>query len=687
MSDLLFKISAVIHILIVITTYVPKKKRKTLAYYIFNALIIIATTSLLLDLGSVYFGVYHPEHTETVIISKATLCSLMLWMVTFVMYIRVVTSSNLADLNVKDKEQMKSFKHIFIKSIISVIIALIGITLIPLYLRTEGESLFMSGPCMIFYNICYASCIITWVSKIIMNRKNLTLVKVAPLIPSTIFAFASMMVQIVRPEHPVMSFAMSLIVMVTYHGIHNPDLAVIEELNEATKQANAANRAKSDFLSSMSHEIRTPLNAIVGFSQALGKKELPSQAQEEVKDILNASNSLLETINGILDISKLEANKIELVKTNYSTKHFIEEIKTISNNRLGNKTIELKFDIDENLPPVLYGDSNRLKQIIMNLLTNSIKYTNEGSVTAKVEALSNKEKCLLTISIIDTGVGMTEESLSQIFTKFQRFDIDKYTNIEGTGLGMAITKGLVTLMGGEIFVTSEYGKGTKFVVSIEQEVSSKTLNEIMDEAALHSVNPFDASGQRVLVVDDNRVNLKVAERFLDQYKLDLDFCISGRDCLDKINSGEKYDLILLDIMMPRMKGTEVIKELKMIPGFETPVVALTADVISDIGEKYTEAGFDAVITKPIVEEDLYNVLKKYIKENDGTVVLDPNREIMHASDVGKPKIKEETPGFSDLPDVNYLSEAMSLSSESIFPELPKLTQEPTQDKQQEMDKE
>ena len=276
---------------------------------------------------------------------------------------------------------------------------------------------------------------------------------------------------------------------------------------------------------------------------------------------------------------------------------------------------------------------------------------------------------------------MTEESLSQIFTKFQRFDIDKYTNIEGTGLGMAITKGLVTLMDGEIFVTSEYGKGTKFVVSLEQEVSSKTLNEIMDEAALHSINPFDASGQRVLVVDDNRVNLKVAERFLEQYKLDLDFCISGRDCL------EKYDLILLDIMMPRMKGTEVIAELKRIPGFETPVVALTADVISDIGEKYTEAGFDAVITKPIVEEDLYNVLKKYIKENDGTVVLDPNREIMHASDVGKTKTKDETPGFSDLPDVNYLSEAMSLSTESIFPELPKLTQEPTQDNQQEMDKE
>lgn len=666
MSDLLFKISAVMHLLIVITTYIPKKKSKTLAYYIFNALIVIATTSLLLDLGSVYFGVYHPEHTETIIISKATLCSLMLWMITFVMYIKVVTG-NLSDYNLKNPEHSSIFvKKILIKSIISIVIALAGIILIPLKLSTDGESLFMSGPCMIFYNICYASCIITWVSKIIINRKNLTLAKVAPMIPSTIFAFASMMVQIIRPEHPVMSFAMSLIVMVSYHGIHNPDLAVIEELNEATQQANAANRAKSDFLSSMSHEIRTPLNAIVGFSQALGKKELPGQAQEEVKEILNASNSLLETINGILDISKLEANKIELVKTDYSSNRFVEEIKTIAKNRLGNKTLELKYEIDPNLPPVLYGDNLRLKQIIMNLISNSIKYTNEGTVTTKIEALSNKEKCLLTITVEDTGVGMTQESLDQIFTKFQRFDIDKYTNIEGTGLGMAITKGLITLMNGAINVTSEYGKGTKFTVTLEQEVSSKQLNEILDQEAMNSINPFDASGQRVLVVDDNRINLKVAERFLEQYKLDLDFCVSGKDCLDKIKAGENYDLILLDIMMPRMKGTEVLEELRKLPGFEIPVIALTADVISDIGEKYGEAGFHAVITKPIVEEDLYNTLKKYLRENDGTVVLDPNREIIHASDVDKPKQKNETTGFNDLPDVNYLSEAMSLTSEEIF---------------------
>ena len=282
---------------------------------------------------------------------------------------------------------------------------------------------------------------------------------------------------------------------------------------------------------------------------------------------------------------------------------------------------------------------------------------------------------------------MTQESLDQIFTKFQRFDIDKYTNIEGTGLGMAITKGLVTLMGGAIDVSSEYGKGTKFTVTLEQEISSKSIDEIIAQEESHNFNPFDASGQRVLVVDDNKINLKVAERFLEQYKIDLDFCISGRDCLDKIKNGEKYDLILLDIMMPRMKGTEVIVELKKIPGFETPVVALTADVISDIGEKYTQIGFNDIITKPIVEEDLYNTLKKYLKENDGTVVLDPNREIHHADDVYKQQPKIEDKGFDDLPDVNYLSEAMSLSSESIFPELPKMNQETHQEQPTDMDKE
>ena len=667
MADLLFKISAVIHILIVIFNYVPKKKTRTLDYYSFNALLIGSSITLILDLLSVFLGIYYKEHIISPIISKIYLCTLIIWMIMFVQYVKLVTSpDNIDKIYLKDKENSKVYYKMIAKSAIAAVIAIIGIALIPLVLTTDGESLFMSGKCMLFFNICYILCIVTWLVSIIKNKSNLTASKLAPLIASTFFATISLIVQFARPEHPVMSFAMSLITMITYHGIHNPDLAAIEALDEATQRANAANRAKSDFLSSMSHEIRTPLNAIVGFSQALGKKELSGQAKEEVKEILDASNSLLETINGILDISKLEANKIELIKQDYSTEAFINEIKTLAHNRLGKKTLDLRYEIDDNLPKVLYGDQQRLKQIIMNIISNGIKYTNEGHVTTKIEALTNKEKCQLKITVEDTGIGMSKEELEMIFVKFQRFDLDKYTGIAGTGLGMAITKQLIELMNGEINIESEPGKGTTFTIKLEQELSTKTLEEVLDEYAAHTINPFDASGNRVLVVDDNNINLKVAERFLEQYQLDLDFCTSGRECIDKILKNEIYDLILLDIMMPRMKGTEVIKELKQIPGFEIPVVALTADILSDLGRKYTDLGFDDCISKPIVEEDLYNVLKKFLKEK-----TEEEKAIIEAH---KAEIKEELPRtnndieFNNLPDVNYLSEIMEVSQNDIFPQ-------------------
>lgn len=667
MADLLFKISAVIHILIVIVNYVPKKKTQTLDYYSFNGLLIGSSVTLILDLLSVFFGIYYKEHIISPIISKVYLCSLIIWMIMFVQYIKLITSpDNIDKIYLKDKEHSKVFYKMIAKSLISAAIAIIGISLIPLTLTTDGASLFMSGKCMIFFNICYIVCIVTWVANMIKNRKKLTRATAAPMIASTFFATISLIVQFARPEHPVMSFAMSLITMITYHGIHNPDIAAIEALDEATQRANAANRAKSDFLSSMSHEIRTPLNAIVGFSQALGKKDISGPARDEVKEILDASNSLLETINGILDISKLEANKIELVKTDYSTEAFIEEIKTIANNRLGKKTLELRYEIDENLPKVLYGDQQRLKQITMNVISNAIKYTNEGYVSTKIEALTNKEKCQLKITVEDTGVGMTPEEKEMIFVKFQRFDLDKYTGIAGTGLGMAITKQLVELMNGKILVSSELGKGSVFTVTLDQELSSKSIDEVIDESAKHAISPFDASGNRVLVVDDNNINLKVAERFLEQYRLDLDFCTSGRECIDKILKNEKYDLILLDIMMPRMKGTEVIAELKAIPGFDIPVVALTADVISGLSDKYTEQGFDDCMSKPIVEEDLYNVLKKYLKEKtpEEISVLETHKNEVEAE---LPKVSNDI-AFNELPDVNYLSEIMQTTPKEIFTE-------------------
>ena len=265
--------------------------------------------------------------------------------------------------------------------------------------------------------------------------------------------------------------------------MENPDARLIEKLNEARDGAETANQAKTDFLSSMSHEIRTPLNAIVGFGQALAKEDISGTAKEEVQDILMASNTLLDIVNGILDISKIEANKIEIVNNEYSTKKMVNEITSLINARIGSKPIDFKILIDENLPPMLYGDNMRVKQVIINLLTNAVKYTQEGRILFQIKAENDTatDTSKLTISVQDTGMGMTEEDLQQLFTKFQRFDMGKNQNVEGTGLGMAITKSLVELMDGEIQVKSTYGEGSTFIIILNQKIIHKDVEEITEE--------------------------------------------------------------------------------------------------------------------------------------------------------------------------------------------------------------
>ena len=290
----------------------------------------------------------------------------------------------------------------------------------------------------------------------------------------------------------------------------------------------------------------------------------------------------------------------------------ISEITSLINARIGSKPLDFKVIIDENMPAILYGDSMRVKQVIINLLTNAVKYTEEGRILFQIKADNANGISKLTISVQDTGIGMTEETLEQLFTKFQCFDMEKNAAIEGTGLGMAITQGLMELMDGEIQVKSKYGEGSTFTVIINQKIIQQTIEE--EEKTDEEVKAFNASGQNVLVVDDNKINLKVAKRLLSEYKLNIELVSSGSECIDKILDGKVYDLIFMDIMMPKMNCIEALENLKNIVGFKMPVVALTADVISGMEEKYISKGFDDCLAKPIVEEELYYMLRKFLKE-------------------------------------------------------------------------
>ena len=391
-------------------------------------------------------------------------------------------------------------------------------------------------------------------------------------------------------------------------------MKLISQLNEAKSQAEKANSAKTDFLSSMSHEIRTPLNAIVGFSQALSEEDIPDSAKEEVNDIISASESLLDIVNGILDISKIEANKLEIIDKEYSFKKIFDELVALTKARMGDKPLDFRYHYDETIPDILYGDNVRVKQVILNLLTNSVKYTKQGFVDFKVNSIIKDDVCRLIVSVEDSGIGIKKENIEKLFTKFERFD-EKNTTIEGTGLGLAITKKLVNLMNGKIVVQSVYGKGSRFTVAIDQKiVKGKTLEDIGQKVA-SEFSDFDATGLKILVVDDNKLNLKVASRLLTNYKSEIITIDNGFDVIDKIKNGEKFDLILMDDMMPKMSGVETLHKLKEVENYNIPTIALTANAIEGMREKYLNEGFDDYLSKPIDKLELNKVINKYLNKN------------------------------------------------------------------------
>ena len=622
--------------------------------------------------GIILFITMQSEQQIINIFNGIYLSTMTIWALFFSLYMIRISEP--------DDKRYSIIKKIF--SILSLITVVCTIILPRNISISDKNEFYATGPAILSVYMFSGVCLLIVGYYLIKNIKKITDKRYIPVFVLLFSGFILMTVQSILPELFLFTPVESYIIFIMYFTIENPDVKMLRQVELAKDQAERANRAKSDFLSSMSHEIRTPLNAIVGFSEDIQSRKDTADPDivEDADYIMEASKTLLEIVGNILDINKIESNKMEIVEVPYNFKEEIENLAKIDATRIGEKNINFKINLAPDIPYELIGDKTHIKEIVNNLLTNAIKYTEQGEIELNVKCINKDKISNLIISVRDTGRGIKAENINKLFTKFERLDIEKNSTTEGTGLGLAITKALVDMMGGKINVQSQFGQGSLFVVQIPQKISkmadpNKTveinitspqsiINEPKQEESVVKTKSVQQSTQpnkstitypnkKILIVDDNKLNIKVARKALQDFNFEIDECYDGQECLDKVVNGNEYDLILMDIMMPNMSGETAIAKLKEKPNFNIPIIALTADAVAGAREKYLSEGFIDYIAKPFKKEQIKEKLDLVFNNNSNTsssssINEEPPTEVLN-QEVETSKYDPNVDRFKDVP--------------------------------------